>query len=39
MTTEEIVKFQKRARLVTIKGGYPQLADDFAQEVILTFNP
>ena len=37
MTNEEILKFQKRARYVARKYRYLQLADDFAQEVILKF--
>lgn len=37
MTDDEILRFQKRARHVASKYGYPQHADDFAQEVILTF--
>jgi DNA-directed RNA polymerase specialized sigma24 family protein len=37
MTNEEILKFQKRARYVAAKRGYPELADDFAQEIFIAF--
>lgn len=37
MTNQEIEKFQKRARYVAAKRGYPELADDFAQELLLSF--
>lgn len=37
MTNEEILKFQKRARYVASKRGYPELADDFSQSVLLLF--
>lgn len=37
LTNEEILKFQKRARYVAAKRGYPELADDFAQEVFIAF--
>lgn len=37
MTNEDIIKFQRRAKLVAAKKGYSELADDFAQEVLLEF--
>lgn len=37
MTDSEIIKYQKRAVYVAKKYGYPQLADDFAQEIIIEF--
>lgn len=37
MTEAEILKFQKRGKYVAAKRGYPELADDFAQELLLTF--
>lgn len=37
MNDQEIIKFQKRARFVANKKGYPQLADDFAQEIIINW--
>lgn len=37
MTNEEIIKFQKRARYVATKRGHAELADDFAQDLILIF--
>jgi hypothetical protein len=35
MTEKEILKFQKRARLVACKRGYSELADDFSQEIFV----
>lgn len=37
MTDDEVKKFQKRARYVAIKRGFSELADDFAQEIFITF--
>jgi predicted DNA-binding protein YlxM (UPF0122 family) len=37
MTQEEILKFQKRAKHVAIKRGYPECAEDFAQEIFIAF--
>lgn len=37
MTNEEILKFQKRAKHVATKRGYPELADDFSQEIFIAF--
>jgi RNA polymerase sigma factor (sigma-70 family) len=37
LTNQEILKFQKRAKYVAAKRGYPELADDFAQELLLSF--
>lgn len=37
LSNEEILKFQKRARYVAAKRGYPELADDFAQEIFIAF--
>lgn len=37
MTLDEIQKFQRRAKYVAAKSGYPQLAEDFAQELFVYF--
>lgn len=37
LTTEFIIKIQKKAKLVANKSGYSECADDFAQEVILKY--
>jgi hypothetical protein len=38
LNREEILAFQKRARYVAKKRGYPELADDFAQEIFIAFS-
>jgi hypothetical protein len=38
LTDDEIKQFQKRAAYVARKQGYPQFAEDFAQEVLLAFS-
>lgn len=37
MTKQEIINFQKRAKYVAAKRGYPELADDFSQEIFIAF--
>lgn len=37
MTNEEILKIAKRAKNVAIKRGYPELADDFSQEIVVHY--
>lgn len=37
MDDNEVLKYQKRARYVARKRGYPQLADDFAQQIFVYF--
>lgn len=37
LTPEKIAHFQKRAKHVAVKRGYPELADDFSQEIFIAF--
>jgi RNA polymerase sigma factor (sigma-70 family) len=37
MNNQEIQKYQKRARYVATKSGYPELAEDFSQELFIEF--
>lgn len=37
LSADEITQFQKRARHVARKRGYPELAEDFAQEIFVAF--